>query len=193
MSHLQPTLHNSSGVLSTLESAFAVNSHVANDWPWFAIRTRSNHERTAAAALSGKGYESYVPLYTSRKRWSDRTVEIQRPLFTGYVFCRFNAKARMPVLTTPGVISVIGFGNEPAPVDDAEIEAIEAVLRSGFSAEPCAFLREGQRIRVTNGSLAGLEGLLVRKKTEWRMVVSVTMLQRSISVEIDREWIEPAS
>jgi len=114
-----------------------------------------------------------------------------RPLFPGYVFCRFDPKVRLPILTTPGVISVVGFGNEPAPIDSSEIEAIQAVMNSGLHTEPCAFLREGQRILVTRGSLTGLEGLLLRKKSEWRMVVSVAMLQRSISVEIDREWIEP--
>jgi transcription antitermination factor NusG len=118
-------------------------------------------------------------------------VETDKPLFPGYVFCRFNPKVRLPILTTPGVVAVVGFGNEPAPIEDEEIEAIQAVLRSGLNAEPCSYLREGQRVRVNQGSLSGLEGILTRKKSEWRMVVSVAMLQRSISVEIDREWIDP--
>jgi transcription antitermination factor NusG len=139
--------------------------------------------------LSYKGYDHYLPTYKSRKRWSDRVVETDKPLFPGYVFCRFDPKLRLPILTTPGVISVVGFGNDPAPIDDGDIEAVQAVLRSGLQTEPCAFLREGQRIRVTQGALTGVEGILTRKKSEWRMVVSVAMLQRSISVEIDREWI----
>jgi transcription antitermination factor NusG len=158
---------------------------------WFGVRTRSNHEKVTAHVLSAKGYDQYLPTYKSRKRWSDRVVETDKPLFPGYVFCRFDPKARLPILTTPGVVAVVGFGNEPAPIDDAEIEAVQAVLRAGLRAEPCGYLREGQRIRVNQGSLTGLEGILTRRKSEWRMVVSVAMLQRSISVEIDREWIDP--
>lgn len=161
--------------------------------PWFGVRTRSNHEKVTASGLSFKGYDHYLPTYKSRKRWSDRVVETDKPLFPGYVFCRFDPKVRLPILTTPGVVSVVGFGNEPAPIDDHELDAVQAVLLSGLHAEPCAYLREGQRIRVNQGSLTGLEGILIRKKSEWRMVVSVAMLQRSISVEIDREWIAPAA
>jgi transcription antitermination factor NusG len=90
---------------------------------------------------------------------------------------------------TPGVISIVGFGKGPTPIPESEIEALQQVLRSGLAAEPCPFLREGQRIRVNRGSLEGLEGLLLKKKSEWRMVVSVSILQRSVSVEIDREWV----
>jgi transcription antitermination factor NusG len=154
--------------------------------PWYGVRTRSNHERVAALVLRGKGYDPYLPLYSLRRRRADDTVvESELPLFPGYVFCRFDAKKRLPILMTTGVISVVGFGKEPAPIPDEEIEAITAVLRSGLPAEPCAYLREGQRVRVTNGSLDGVEGILVKKKSQLRMVVSVTMLQRSISVEID--------
>ena len=157
--------------------------------PWYGIRTKSNHEKLAAGVLQSKGYEQYLPVYRSRRRWSDRVVESDQPLFPGYVFCRFDAKKRLPIVSTPGVVSVVGFGAEPAPISDSEIEAVQTVLHSGLAAEPCPFLREGQRIRVNRGSLEGLEGILLKKKTDWRMVVSVTMLQRSVSVEIDREWI----
>jgi len=156
--------------------------------PWYGIRTKSNHERVAAAVLQNKGYENFLP-DRRRQRWSDRIVETDRPLFPGYVFCRFDARKRLPIVSTPGVVSVVGFGNEPAPVFDSEIDAVRAVLRSGLAAEPCPFLREGQRIRVRRGSLEGLEGILLKKKSDWRIVVSVAMLQRSVAVEIDREWI----
>jgi transcription antitermination factor NusG len=158
--------------------------------PWFGLRTRSNHEKLAATALSGKGYEHYLPTYKTQKRWSDRVVESDRPLFPGYVFCRFDPKLRLPILTTPGVVSVIGFGNDPAPIDDQEIEAVRKVLRSGLATEPCPFLREGQRIRVKCGSMEGVEGILVKKKKDLRMVISVVMLQRSMSVEVDSDWID---
>ncbi|MBV9296370.1 MAG: UpxY family transcription antiterminator [Acidobacteriaceae bacterium] len=158
-------------------------------FPWYGIRTRPKQERIAANMLANKGYEHYLPVLRSKRRWSDRVVEKELPLFPGYVFCRFDVKKRLPIITTPAVVSVVGFGNQPAPIDDSEIEAIQVVLRSGLAAEQCPFLREGQRIRVNRGSLEGLEGILLKKKNEWRMVVSVTMLQRSVSVEIDREWI----
>ena len=158
--------------------------------PWFALRTRSNFEKVAAIALENKGLTPYLPTYRSRRRWSDRVVVAETPLFQGYVFCRFDPLNRLPVLTTTGVISIVGCGTEPAPVDDEEIAAIEAILSSGLATEPCPFLREGQKVRVRRGSLAGVEGILTKKKSDFRLVISVTMLQRSIAVEIDREWIE---
>lgn len=159
---------------------------------WYGVRTRSNHERVAATVLQSKGYEQYVPVYRKRTRWSDRVVESDRPLFPGYVFCRFDAKKRMPVLKTPGVISVVGFGNEPAPIEDSEIDVIKEVLASEHAMEPCAFLRNGQRVRINRGSLQGVEGILMKKKNQCRIVLSIGMLQRSIAVEIDGEWISAA-
>jgi transcription antitermination factor NusG len=190
MSHLQTVSNFPFSSPNPFPEILNDNSSASESLPWFGVHTRSNHEKVTATVLSHKGYDHYLPSFKSRRRWSDRIVETDRPLFPGYVFCRFDPKVRLPILTTPGVVSVVGFGNEPAPIDDSEIEAIQAVLGSGLHTEPCPFLREGQRIRVKRGSLDGLEGLLVRKKSEWRMVVSVTMLQRSIAVEIDRDWIE---
>jgi len=158
-------------------------------FPWYGIRTRPNHERVAATVLRGKGYEPYLPVYSLYRRRAKVSVESQHPLFPGYVFCRFDANKRLPILTTSGVISVLGFGNEPAPIPDEEIEAVSAALCSGLPAVPCAYLREGQRVRVTQGSLLGVEGILLKQKNQVRMVISVTMLQRSISVEIDSDWL----
>jgi transcription antitermination factor NusG len=158
--------------------------------PWFAIRTRSNFEKIASVALENKGLTPYLPTYRDRRRWSDRVVVSDTPLFRGYVFCRFNPLHRLPVLTTVGVISIVGCGSEPAPINDAEIDAIQLILQSGLATEPCPFLREGQTVRVTRGVLAGVEGILTKKKSDFRLVLSVTMLQRSISVEIDREWVK---
>jgi transcription antitermination factor NusG len=159
------------------------------NFPWFGVRTRSNFEKITATALENKGLKPYVPTYRSRRRWSDRVVVSDTPLFRGYVFCRFNPVCRLPVLTTTGVISIVSCGHEPAAIDDQEIEAIHAVLESGLATEPCPFLREGQTVRVIRGALTGLDGILVKKKSDFRLVISVSMLQRSISVEIDREWV----
>ncbi len=156
---------------------------------WYGIRTRPNHEKTAAAILEAKGFEQYLPLYRSRRKWSDRTVETSLPLFPGYVFCRFDARFRTPIVSTPGVVSIIGFGGMPIAIPEHEIQAVENVLRSGLATEPCPFIREGQRIRVKSGPLQGLEGILMEKKSECRVVVSVEMLQRSVSVEVDPDSI----
>jgi len=180
------------GPFPVFSSSDSVVSFLPAALPWFAVRTRSKHEKVAAAVLENKGFEQYLPVYRSRRRWSDRVVESDRPLFPGYLFCRFDPKKRLPILTTPSVVSIVGFCNEPAPIPESEIEAVQAILRSGLATEPCQFLREGQPVRVKYGALEGLEGILLKKKSEWRMVVSVTMLQRSISVEIDREWITAA-
>jgi transcription antitermination factor NusG len=163
---------------------------ISGQFPWYGIRTLSNYERVAANLLNGKGYDPYLPLYRLRRRRADSVVESEHPLFPGYVFCRFDAKKRLPILMTTGVISVVGYGREPAAIPDEEIEAVKAVLDSGLPAEPCEYLREGQRVRVTDGSLYGVEGILVKKKAQSRMVVSVTTLQRSISVEIDGDRLD---
>src|SRR6476620_10356495 len=122
---------------------------------WYGLRTKSRFEKVAAASLEYKGYKSYLPCYRSRRRWSDRVTEIESPLFPGYVFCRFDRSNRLPILTVPGVVSVIGVGKEPMPIPDHEIEAIETVLRSGLHSQPWPYLPDGQRIRIEKGALTG--------------------------------------
>jgi len=156
---------------------------------WYGLRTKSRFEKAAAASLAYKGYEPYLPCYRRRRRWSDRVTEIEAPLFPGYIFCRFDPSRRLPILTTPGVVGVVGCGRAPAPIPDDEIAAIETVLKSGLVSGPCSYLPAGQRIRIEEGALAGLEGVVVKsRKPVWRLIVSVTLLQRSVGVEIDREW-----
>jgi transcription antitermination factor NusG len=173
------------------KTTFAGSSSVGRH-PWYGIRTRSNRERVAAGVLAGKGFECYLPMHRSQRRWSDRIVSTEAPLFPGYLFCRFNPKKRMPILTTPGIVQIVGFGSEPAPIPDAEIEAIHTVLNSSPDAEPCSYLRAGHRVRVQNGPLKDVEGILVKEKSNWRLVVSIEILQRSVWVEVDRDNIEAA-
>jgi transcription antitermination factor NusG len=158
-------------------------------FPWYAVRTRSNQEWVVATILESKGYESYLPVCRQRRRWSDRVVNTDVPLFPGYVFCRFDHERRLPIISTMGVVCIIGCGHNPEPIPDSEIQAIGAVLRSGLSAEPHPFLHVGQRVRISHGSLKDLEGILIRKKSAWRLVVSVSILQRSVAVEIDHSCI----
>jgi transcription antitermination factor NusG len=146
----------------------------------------------ASATLRGKGYEDFLPLYPSRRRWSDRIKELELPLFPGYLFCRFDVSDRlMPILTTPGVIGIVGAGKTPIPVGDEEIESIRAILRSGLAAQPCSFLGIGSRVYVERGPLAGVEGIVTSTDKVYRLVVSVDLLQRSVAVEIDRDWARP--
>jgi len=159
---------------------------------WYGLRTKSKFEKVAAFSLAHKGYEHYLPCYRYRRRWSDRVTEVETPLFPGYIFCRFDVYKRLPVLTTPGVVSVVGLGKQPQAIPDSEIAAVERIVSSGLHAEPWPYLRQGQRVRIERGSLSGLEGIFTRgKRDEWRIVVAVHMLQRSVSVEVDRDWIQP--
>lgn len=159
--------------------------------PWYAVRVRSRCEKVAAAAFRSKGFEEFPALYSTRQRWSDRYKDVELPLFPGYVFCRFDALRRMPILTTPGVVSIVGFNGIPMPIDEAEIAAVQAIIRSGLPAKPWPFLKVGERVLVEYGSMTGLEGHVVRVMEKWRLVISVNMLQRSVAVEIERDWVRP--
>lgn len=158
---------------------------------WFAVQTKTSREKFVAEILRGKGYEEFVPLYRSRRKWSDRIKELELPLFPGYVFCKFDAGRRLPILTTPGVLLVVGNGRAPVPVEDAEIDALRAVVRSRLQAQPWPYLQVGQRVRIEGSPLAGMEGILLELKNSCRIVVSVNLLQRSVAVEVDHNWVRP--
>jgi len=161
------------------------------DVKWFALQVRTRWESSTAVLLSSKGYQAFLPTFKARKRWNGKFREINSPLFPGYVFCRFDAQKRLPILVTPGVLAVVGRGKVPLPVDDAEIAAIQTVVSSGFRAEPWPYLEVGQRIRIESDSLSGLEGILINFKGNQRIVVSVTLLRRSVALEIDRSCVKP--
>jgi transcription antitermination factor NusG len=171
---------------STLETP---NPHLA----WYAVRVRSNAEKLVHAALVGKQYESFLPTYRTRRRWSDRIKELDAPLFPGYAFCRFDATKRLPILTTPGVVSIISSSRGPIEVDPRELASVRSMVLSGVLLGPWPFLREGQFVSVERGPLAGVEGFVVSVKNQYRLVVSVSLLQRSVAVEIDRDWVKPIS
>jgi transcription antitermination factor NusG len=160
---------------------------------WFAIQVKSQHEKITSVILRNKGYEEFAPTYRSRRSWSDRVKDLDLPLFPGYIFCRFDPLHRLPILTSPGIISIIGVGRNPEPLDDGEIARIQAIVISGVLAYPWPFLRAGQKIAVTRGPLCGLEGFLVSSENQDRLVVSIELLQRSVAVEIDRDCIQPIS
>jgi transcriptional antiterminator RfaH len=155
------------------------------NYPWFALQVRVRHESSVADYLGGLGYEWFLPLYKSRKRWSDRIKEVEAPLFPGYLFCRFNQHDRLPILKTPGVVQIVGFNRIPAVVDETEISALQTLMATGVANQPCPFLEIGDKVRIESGPLRGLEGILMDFKGHQRLVLSVTLLQRSVAVEID--------
>jgi transcription termination/antitermination protein NusG len=159
--------------------------------PWYVVRVKPNYEKPVSAALRGKGIEEFLPLFRSKRKWSDRVKVMDLPLFPGYVFCRLNLDARMPLLTTPGFLYIVGVGRNPEPVDEAEILAIQSVVKSGVTVAPWPSLVVGQTVQLKQGPLRGLVGVLTRiAPNQLRMYVSVTLLKRSISVEVAPDWVQ---
>jgi transcription antitermination factor NusG len=158
---------------------------------WYALQVRTRWESSTATLLSGKGYQTLLPTFKSQRRWRDEPREVIAPLFVGYVFCRFDVLKRLPILVTPGVIAIVGSGRIPVPVEDSEIRGIQTVVSSGLRAEPWPYLEVGQQVRIQDGALSGLEGILTSFKGTRRIVVSVSLLCRSVALEIDRSGVCP--
>jgi len=162
-----------------------------DSFPWYALRVRPRHEKMVASALLTKGYEGFLPLYRKRSRWSDRIKEVMLPLFPGYLFCRFDMNKRLPILVTPGVIQIVGIAKTPYPVDENEIASLKSIVISHLQVEPRSYLNIGTRVRIELGPLSGVEGILTGKKGNHKLVVSISLLQRSVAVEIDESWVTP--
>ncbi len=158
---------------------------------WFALHVKSRHEKMVSSILSSKGFEQILPVYRSNRKWVDREREIDLPLFPGYVFCQFSLDARIAVVTTPGVVDIVRCGREFAPVDPAEIAALRAVMKSHLPARPWQYLASGEQVMIEGGPLHGVIGILLQTKNSKRVVLRVTALCRSVSVEIDGEQIVP--
>ena len=163
----------------------------AGNAAWYALKVRGNYEKVVARNLAAKNYEVFLPLMTRRRHWSDRIKEVEVPLFPGYVLSRFDINERIQVLVVPGVSHVVAIGKEPTPVPDAEVDAIRTVVDSRLACEPWPFIRAGQRVRIEYGSMRGLEGWVAYVRNSRKLVVPLTLLNRSVAVEIDRDWVEP--
>jgi transcription antitermination factor NusG len=161
----------------------------AKMYPWYALRVKSRHEDVVEVHAHARGYESFLPKYSVRRRWSDRIKEAEQPLFPGYVFCRFDPLNRFPVLSIPGVVHAVGFGKELVAVEEAEIEGIRAAVKAGLSREPWPYLQVGSKVCVEHGPLRGVEGILLGFRGERRLVLSVTLLQRAVAVQVDEDWV----
>ena len=160
---------------------------------WCALYTRHQHEKTVAEMLAAKGLEVFLPLYDSERKWKDRTKVLSLPLFPFYVFVRGAVSSRLQVLSTPGVHMILCNGDRVAVIPEDQIEAIRKTVDGKFHVEPHQFLKCGERVRVRQGSLEGVEGLLVRKKNQFRLILCVDMLAQCVAVEVNAADVEPVS
>jgi len=166
---------------------------ISGDSPWWALYTRHQHEKTVAEMLSNKGFDVFLPLYDSMRRWKDRNKLLSLPLFPGYVFVRGGLTRKLQVVSTPGVHMILYRGEQIAIIPEAEIRAIRAAVDGHYRVEPHPFLKCGDRVRVVSGSLEGVEGILTRKKNYIRLVLSVEMLAQSVAVEVNAADVEPVN
>lgn len=152
---------------------------------WFAIWTRSRHEQVVREQLEHKHVEAFLPTVTRWSRWKDRKKKIEWPLFPGYCFARFDPRDRLAILRCTGVVNIISFENELAPIPESEISGIRQLVESDLAYDPCPMIHEGDLVEVTHGPLKGVVGRLVRKGTHARLVLSVEMIGQAVSVEVD--------
>ena len=172
-----------------MHRASSSTSTATDQLPWYALQCWVRKESTIAAQLEGQGFECFLPKYKSLREWSDRKKEVEQPLFPGYLFCRFEYSLRRPVVVTPGVLQVVGYGRTPVPVEDQEIAAIQTAVESGVPSQPWPYMEVGERVRIHTGKLSGLQGILVNFKGNHRVVLSVNLLQRSVALEVDLSWV----
>ncbi len=164
---------------------------IDQDRHWFAFRVKPRHEKAVLQALRSRQMEPYLPMYRSQRRWSDRVKEVELPLFGGYLFCKMEIGERGHVLSVPGVRAVVGFGNIPAAIPDAQIGTVRQMEAAGLPMMPWPFLETGQLVRIQGGPLDGLEGTLAAGSDSWRVVVNVELLQRGVAVTVERSQVFP--
>lgn len=160
-------------------------------FPWYAIRVKPKREKTVHDSLTAKGYESFLPLYLSRRKYGERFKNFHLPLFAGYLFCRFDAADRLPVLKTESLLYILTDGTQLISIPDPEIATLQVAVESKLSIEPHPFLNVGDRVNIAEGPLRDHSGILLQIKGSHRLVISITMLQRSVAVQIDRNWVRP--
>jgi transcriptional antiterminator NusG len=159
--------------------------------PWFAIWTRSRHEKAVHEQLGRKDVESFLPTVTRWSRWKDRKKQIAWPLFPGYVFARFDPSISLPILKCTGVVSIVSFGGRPAPIPELEIDGIRRLVESELKYDPCPLIREGMMVEVVHGPLKGVVGRLLRKGSHARLVLAVDLIGRAVSVTVDAADVRP--
>jgi transcription antitermination factor NusG len=168
----------------------SIADHVNLPRAWYALYTRHQHEKTVAQILNGKGFETLLPLYPAARRWADRTKLLFLPLFPCYVFINAGLERRLAIMMTPGVHAVVSNAGQPTAIPNEEIDAVRQAVESGARVEPHPLLKYGDWVRVKCGPLAGIEGILTRKKNLYRLVLSVEMLGKAVAVEVDAFLVE---
>jgi transcription antitermination factor NusG len=158
---------------------------------WYAVTVRPRHEKTVTRHLEHKGLNYFLPVYRSVRRWKDRRKELDMALFPGYVFVNLNLRDRLGVLQAPGVVQFVTFQGQPAAVPDPEIRALESGLAAGLQPQPHPYLRQGKKVRVKSGPLADAQGIMIRRKDGFRLVLSIDLLMRSVMLEVDEADVEP--
>ena len=158
---------------------------------WFAVWTRSRHEQVVREQLARKGMDAFLPTITKWSRWKDRKKQIDWPLFPGYCFARFAPNDRLAVLKSSGVVSIVSFNGEPAPIPEHEIDSIRTLIETDLQFDPCPMIKEGMMVEVTHGPLRGVVGRLVRKGAHARLVLSVELIGQGVSVEVDAADVRP--
>lgn len=156
---------------------------------WYAVQVKGRQEIQASEVLHFKGYETLVPVYKARKRWSDRSKIVEVPLFPCYIFCRFDPEVQGRIISTPGVTSVVGFGRGPVPVSSDEITSLRVLMESGAECKPHAFFHAGQEVEVVAGPLNGIKGIVVSNGRKTTIVISVQLIQGAVVVEVDEECV----
>ena len=177
-----------------IATANANETLIANEaLQWFAIQTRSRHEKKVADELLGRGIDVFLPMITKTRKWSDRTKKVDFPLFSGYAFVHIvpQPRTRVNVLSAPGVVRFIGPSAQGTPIPTCEIENLRTALVNDIALRPLPFVRIGQRVRIRSGALAGMEGILIGTRGQRQLVVSISTIQRSVSLAIEGYDVEP--
>lgn len=191
LAHLKGTVLESAAGLAERELSLAEPELKAYLQPhWYALYTCANHEKRVAAELQARTVENFLPLYSSVRRWKDRRVNLDLPLFPGYVFVRLALRDRLRVVQIASAVRLVGFNGLPSALPDTEMEIMRSGLSQRLRAEPHPYLTVGQRVRIVGGPFVGLEGVLKRRKGNLRVIVSLDLIQRSVAVDVDAEDIE---
>jgi transcription antitermination factor NusG len=167
-------------------------NEVVHEPRWYALRTKSRHEKLVRDQLEKQGIEPLLPTVRRLSQWKDRKKEIEVPLFSGYCFVRLSQQNRLPVQKVAGVVEVVGSGNRPEPIPDEEIEALKTLMTSVLPYDPHPYLHEGMMVEVVRGPLQGVHGILLRKEKRHRLVIGVRLIQQAVGVEINVQDVVPA-
>ena len=177
--------------LSEPADVFSAVNKVSAEQHWYAVTVCPRHEKAVTAQLESRGMRCFLPVYRSIRKWKDRRKELDLALFPGYVFVNLNLRHRSTVLQARGVVRFVTFQGHPAPVQDTELQSLALGLKAGLRAEPHPYLRRGRRVRVVRGPLVNTEGILVRRKERFRLVLSVDLIMQSVMLEVDEADVVP--